>query len=111
MSRHLIELPANLPAGNAGVVCGYDRHPYEHFYCNVSESLTSDHIDEPIWASILSDGFECITNPDGFDEILASMGIKLPLAYKQALAADWTASDMRRAVQWSASGAIVAECI
>lgn len=111
MSRHLIELPTTLPSETAGVVCGYDRHPHEHFYCNVSESLESDHIDEPLWASFLVAGFECITSPDGFDAILASMGIELPKAYKQALAADWSAKNMRRTAYWSAAGTIVSEDI
>lgn len=111
MSRHQVELPVGGPdtSQTIGVVCGYDRHPHEHFFCNVSVSLASDHIDEPIWSSILDDEHDRVSQPDGFDDKLAAMGITLPVFIKEALAEDWVAKDMRRDCRWEPNGELTKE--
>lgn len=116
MSRHYIILPAGAQVHEAGitrriqsaaVICGYDRFPHQHFFCNVSESLNSDHIDEPIWASILDAHLDHVTSADGFDAKLASMGITLPQAYKDELVRDWSSEPKNREVWWEPGGTIV----
>ncbi|MFL1449412.1 hypothetical protein ACI77O_13525 [Pseudomonas tritici] len=111
MSRHYIELPTNSGngSGKLGIVCGYDRHPNEHFYCNVSESLSSNDIDWPIWASCLDDHLHSVTEPDGFDQKLADMGVTLPVAVKQAMHEDWTSKNMVRESRWESSGDMLTE--
>jgi len=111
MSRHYIELPANLPAGKAAVICGYDRHPTEHFFCNVSESLHPDHIDEPLWASMFDAELAYAGSVNSFDLKLANFGINLPEAYKQALRQDWSLGSMSREVCWNEDGTILSEGI
>lgn len=63
MSRHYIVLPAKIDAQidgqarkltSATIICGFDKFPTRHFFCNVSESLIPEHVDEPIWASVLT---------------------------------------------------------
>ncbi|NVL48688.1 hypothetical protein F2S72_01600 [Pseudomonas syringae pv. actinidiae] len=112
MSRHYIVLPvANNECQihtltSAAVVCGYDRLPNPHYFCNVSESLNCEHIDEPIWASILDPGLSAVTSADGFDKKLASMGIALPLALKDELRRDWSTGTVNREVYWRPDGTI-----
>lgn len=112
MSRHHIELPVSGSdtSQTVGVVCGYDRHPYEHFYCNVSESLASDHMNEPIWSSLLDCEHDRVTQVDGFDAKLASMGITLPVVIKMNLADDWAAKDMSRISRWERCEELLKEC-
>lgn len=118
MSRHYIELPANAQVAEAGqvrtlskaaVICGYDRLPHRHFFCNVSESLNPDHIDEPVWASMLDPLLDHVTSVDGFDGKLADMGITLPEAYKAELLRDWSNEPGNREVVWEQNGTIVKE--
>lgn len=115
MSRHYIVLPASAPVREAGktrslqtvaVISGYDRMPHRHFFCNVSESLSVDHIDEPIWASMLDSQLDHVTSADGFDVKLSSMGITLPQAYKDELARDWSNEPLNREVWWEPDGTI-----
>lgn len=109
MSRHYIILPASqetLGFANVAVICGYDRLPHRHFFCNVSESLSADHIDEPIWASMLDSQLDHVTTADGFDVKLASMGITLPQAYKDELVLDWSNEPQNREVWWEPDGTI-----
>jgi hypothetical protein len=107
MSQHKIDLPSNLPLGRAGVVCGYDRWPTGHFFCNVCVSLNSDDLDEPLWASILDQDFMHVSSPDGFDAKLATYGITLPDAYKLELRADWSNKSMSREAVWSSDGRMI----
>lgn len=115
MSRHYIVLPAKITAQidgqartltSAAVICGYDRLPHRHFFCNVSQSLFPDHIDEPVWASMFDPELDAVTSPEGFDAKLACMGITLPMAYKDHLRDDWTAEPGNLEVYWNADGTI-----
>lgn len=110
MSRHYIELPAALAAGMAAVVCGYDRLPRAHYFCNVSESMEADHIDEPLWASIFDSNLMFVTDADGFDSKLASMGITLPESVKDALREDWESETINRVVFWKTDGTVDRDC-
>lgn len=104
MSRHYIVLPAALPGGSAGIVCGYDRAPFTHFFLNVSESLSDDHIDEPIWASMFDEHLGNVQSVNGFDAKLASMGITLPESVKRSLQQDYDANVGNREVWWNSDG-------
>lgn len=115
MSRHYIVLPASAQVREAGKTCslntvavifGYDRLPQRHFFCNVSESLSPDNIDEPIWASMLDLQLDHVTSADGFDVKLASMGITLPQACKDELVRDWSNEPQNREVWWEPDGSI-----
>lgn len=115
MSRHYILLPATINAqvdgqqhnlSSAAVICGYDRAPHRHFFCNVSETLSPIHIDYPVWASMFDPSLDAVTSADGFDDKLASMGITLPLAYKNELRRDWSAEPVNREVYWKPDGTI-----
>lgn len=109
MSRHYIELPSTLGEGTAGVVCGYDRAPLRHFFCNVGLSLRSEHIDEPVWASILDSQHEWVQHVGGFDQKLATMGITLPESLKLALQDDYDENVGNREVWWNGDGTKAAE--
>ncbi|HDS1721846.1 hypothetical protein NPS53_08030 [Pseudomonas putida] len=105
MSRHKILLPTSNPAiggevptGNLRVECGFDRHPFKHIFCNIFEERNED---EPLWASVLEDGYDRVTKADGFDAKLSDFGIILPKALKDALADDWENENMKRDVVWS----------
>ena len=74
MSRHYIVLPAKIDAQidgqarkltSATIICGFDKFPTRHFFCNVSESLIPEHVDEPIWASVLDFNFDNVTSVNG----------------------------------------------
>lgn len=115
MSRHYIVLPATInleedapsrTLSSAAVICGYDRLPIRHFFCNISESLIHDHVDEPVWASMLDPALDAVTDADGFDAKLASMGITLPAAVKNELRSDWATEPRNREVYWKPDGTI-----
>lgn len=104
MSRHYIELPSTLPFKTVGIVCGYDRAPHRHFFLNVCESLDSEHMDEPLWASMLDSELDHVVSVDGFDQKLASMGITLPDTVKLALQADFFSNAINQETWWEPDG-------
>ncbi|MCF5381904.1 hypothetical protein GIW05_00005 [Pseudomonas syringae] len=106
MSRHYILLPAKLPSGTAAIVCGYDRHPAEHYFLNICASMSDDDLAEPLWASILVEDYSVATVIDSFDGMLVNYGIVLPEAYKDALREEWNTKPMRRVVHWNSDGTI-----
>lgn len=115
MSRHYIVLPAKIDAQidgqarkltSATIICGFDKFPTRHFFCNVSESLIPEHVDEPIWASVLDFNLDNVTSVNGFDSKLASMGVTLPASYKDALLSDWSQGRMKNEVHWNPDGTI-----
>jgi hypothetical protein len=93
----------------AGIVCGYDRWPSEHFFCNVCASLSADDTDEPLWASIFDNDLSRVSSADGFDMKLSSFGITLPDVIKAALRSDWSAQEMKRELVWNSAATIIGE--
>lgn len=106
MSRHYILLPTNLATGTAGIVCGYDRHPVEHYFLNICASLDDEDQDDPLWASILVEEHRLATVVDTFDGVLGNYGVVLPQAFKEALREEWNTKPMRRVVHWNSDGTI-----
>lgn len=104
MSRHYIVLPAALAAGSVGIVCGYDRAPFTHFFLNVSDSLSAEHIAEPVWASMFDTHYDSVQCVNGFDAKLASFGITLPESVKLSLQQDYDNDVVDREVWWNSDG-------
>lgn len=109
MSRHSIVLSSSIPAkapGQGGsidqalVVCGFDRHPYKHFFCNVSDAKVPDSEFEPLWSSVEDAEYSRVITADGFDTYLVKLGIALPDYIKAALKDDWVSEDMKRVEIW-----------
>jgi len=103
MSKHSIELPSITPAGWAVVTVGYTvstKGP--HFFCQVIDSIAP--MIKMLWNSMFAEGYQFVTDPDGFDNILANWGLVLPPFIKQALREDWVKEQVSCEYFWKEDG-------